>query len=694
MAANSSIQLSGLDFDSIKNNLKGFLQSQNTFKDYNFEGSGLSVLLDVLAYNTQYNAFYLNMVANEMFLDTALQRSSVVSHAKLLNYTPKSATAPTAFVNMTVTNVFGSSFTVPSYTSFLSEPIDGINYNFVTTQSTTVNTSNNTASFTNLEIRQGIPVSYSYTVSETANPTYTFELPDSGIDTNTIRVIVQESASNTAYNVFEKATNYLALDSTSEVYFLQEALNGNYQINFGDGILGKKLKDNNVVIIDYIITQGTASAGANNFVLMDDLTGTASNTVVTVTGYVAASQGGEKETLASIKYQAPKSYAAQGRAVTKEDYITAIQQNNIGLAFDAVNVWGGEENTTPVYGKVFVCLKPSGSYNLTNSQKQKLISDVIKPISIMTVDPVIVDPDYTYLKVNANVLYDPKKTTQTSADIQNIVKAVVSSFSTSTLNTFDSTFVASDLTAQIKSSNPSIIAAEVSIQVQKKFYPNLINPTNYTVDFGVPLERGILLSGITSTPSMIFRDLITPTSIVNGIYLEEEPTSTGGVETFHILNPGFGYQYPPTITIMGDGTGATAECTLDTNGAIRTITVTNAGSGYTSAIATITPVSTDTTGQLGAAAVILQGRFGNLRSYYSNNQNVKTIYNSSAGTVDYQSGIITLDSFNPININNDLGQLTISANPTTTIISSSYNKIITIDPFDPTAIVVNITAKA
>ena len=332
---------SDLDFNLIKDNLKKYLQSQDVLKDYNYEGSALSVLLDILAYNTQYNSYYLNMVANEMFLDTALQRSSVISHAKLLDYTPKSSIAPSAFVNLTVNQVNSSTLTVPKFTNFMSEAINGVNYNFVTTSSKTVNVANNVAYFDNLEIKQGTPVTLTFTVDSTTNPKYTFELPDPQIDTTSLVVAVQASSSNSSSVIYNLSSDYLILDNNSTVYFLQESLNGNYQIYFGDDVIGKKLSDGNIVFISYIVTKGTASAGANNFVLMESIGGYSTTTIYPL---VSATEGAEKESIESIKFQAPKSYAAQNRAVTKDDYITLIQQNNYGIALDAVNVWGGEEN--------------------------------------------------------------------------------------------------------------------------------------------------------------------------------------------------------------------------------------------------------------------------------------------------------------------------------------------------------------
>ena len=688
--ANSNIQITDLDFSTIKNNLKTYLKSQDTLKDYDYDGSALSVLLDVLSYNTQYNAYYLNMVANEMFLDTALVRNSVVSQAKLLGYTPRSAVAPQALINLRVNQVTDNILTLPKFTNFLSEAIDGIHYTFTTTDAYTVSVSNNQALFENVVIKQGNPASYSYLVDETNNPTFTFKLKDVNVDTSTLQVLVQESSSNTSYEIYNKASDYLTLSGNSLVYFLQEGLNGLYEIYFGNGILGKKLKNGNIIRLSYIITSGKSAEKANSFILMDSVSGYANNAIDSVS---PATQGYSKETISSIKFQAPKNYSAQGRAVTKEDYITAIQQNALGYSFDAVNVWGGQENNPPVYGQIFVSMKPSGGYNLTQTQKSRLIQDVIRPISVMTVEPTIVDPDYTYIKITANVYYDPKKTNSTASQIENNVRTAIYNIGLSNLNTFNSTFSSYLFNSAINNVDNSIITNEISIQLQKKFYPILSKPTTYTFYFGTPLEKGMFLSGINSSPSTQFRSIDNPAVIVPGVFIEEVPSSTGGVESISILNKGFGYQYTPTVTIAGDGSGASAVATINTDGTIKSITVTSSGNNYTSAIATITPASGDTTGKLGAATVTLQGQYGTLRTYYNNTQFVKTVLNTNAGTVDYVNGIVTLNSLSPVQVDNDLGQLTITANPTTTIISSTYNRIITIDPYDPNAIVVNVIAK-
>ena len=686
-SSNTNIKVADLDFNSIKTNFTTYLQSQDTFKDYNFQGSALSTLLDVLAYNTQYNAYYLNMVANEMFLDSALQRSSVVSQAKLLNYTPKSAIAPQAIINFTANGVIDTTFTLPRFTNFSSEAVAGVNYNFVTTDTVTVNVSSGTATLNNLVLKQGVPGTYTYAVDSTTNPTYTFEIPDANIDTTTIKVIVQQSSSNTAFENYSPAANFLTLTPSSLVYFLQEGLNGNYQIYFGDGVLGKQLSDNNLVVVSYISTKGIASVGANNFVLMDSIPTLSTHRITPV---VPAANGGSRESIDSIKYQAPKSYSAQNRAVSKEDYITIIQQNNLGVSFDAVNVWGGEQNIPPVFGQVFIALKPKGAYSLTDTQKQRLISEVIKPISVLTVEPTIVDPDYTYIKSTVNVVYDPKKTTLTANGITSSVKTAINTFATTNLNNFNSTFSSSDLILKIQNANQSIVTNEVNIQLQKKFYPNLSNATNYTFNFNVPIKKGVFLSGISSSPSMSYT---TSAGTYSDVFIEEVPSSTNGVDTISIINPGYGYQYAPNVSIIGDGTGATAISSINVNGTINSITITNSGNNYTTAYTTITPVSTDNTGRGAAAVVNLQGRYGTLRTYYNNTGQGKTILNTNIGTVDYAGGTITLKDFKPTQVNNPLGQLTLTVTPTTSIVSSTFNRIITVDPFDPNAILVNVTVK-
>ena len=686
--ANTGLQITNLDFGSIKSSLKNFLSQQDTLKDYNFDGSALSVLVDLLAYNTQYNAYYLNMVANEMFLDSSIQRSSVVSHAKLLNYTPKSAVAPKATVQIKVNNVTTPTLTLTKFAPFISEAIGDINYTFLTTDSTTVNVTANTATFNDVIISQGIAASYSYTYNSTTNPKQLFEIPDSAVDTSTLIVSVQESSTNTATQVYNLSDDYMALTPQSQVYFLEEGMKGKYQLYFGDGLIGKSLVNGNIVTLTYITTSGTLAYGANSFTSMSKIGGF-SNTVVT--SITSAIQGSDKETIASIKYTAPKAYAAQGRAVTKEDYIYLIQNNSTNLPIDSVSVWGGEENDPPVYGQIFCAVKPSGGYTLTPAQKQKLIYEVIKPISVLTVTPVVVDADYTYTKITTNVLYDAKKTTLTAAQIKTQVTNKINQFCASTLNTFNSVFKLPELISTIQTADTSIITNECSVRLQKKFYPTLNAKSTYILDFGVPLQRNYYNYGLNSSPDFSQSD---PSSLANtrkGVYFEEVPTTTGGVATINIVNQGFGYTKVPTVTITGDGLDASAYAVLAA-GRVISIVITNPGYNYTEAFVTITPQSGDSSGGLAYASPVLEGSEGVLRTYYYLN-NVKTILRNNAGTINYLTGKVTLTDFAPLTVNNDLGQFTISVVPNSTVISSTYNKIVAQDVFDPEAITVNVSVQ-
>ena len=686
-AANSGLQITNLDFSSIKSSLKTFLSQQDTLKDYNFDGSALSVLVDLLAYNTQYNAYYLNMIANEMFLDSAILRNSVVSHAKMLNYTPKSAVAPKATINLIVDDVTTSVLTLPKFTEFISEAIDGINYTFVTTDATTVNVTSNTATFNDILISQGIPSTYSYTVDTTSNPQQIFEIPDTNIDTSTLLVSVQESSSNLTFETYTQVSDYMSLTPTSKVYFLQEGMNSNYQIYFGDNILGKSLINGNIINITYISTNGTSAFGANSFAILSAVGGF-SNTVVNPV--LPASDGADRESINSIKFTAPKAYAAQGRAVTKEDYVYLIQNNSTNLPIDSVSVWGGEENDPPVYGQIFCAVKPSGGYTLTPTQKERLIEEVIKPISVLTVTPTIVDPDYTYVQLNTKVLYDPRLTTLNSGQIKQSVISAINTFSDNTLNTFNSTFKTPTLITTIQNADPSIITNETNIRIQKKFYPRLSSRTTYYLNFGVPLKRNYFNAGVNSYPDFSTADTAASNLIRTGVYFEEVPTTVGGVSSININNQGVGYTRPPLVSIVGDGQGATAYAVIAA-GRVVDIVVTDPGFNYTQATVVLTNAENDTTGTLAFATPVLEGSIGTLRTYYYSN-NVKVVLNSNAGSVDYTTGLVTLTDFSPLSINNPLGQFTVSAVPDSSIISSTYNRIIAIDEFDPESIIVTVIA--
>ena len=677
MAANTALDTSALDFDQIKSKLKTYLQSQDTFTDYDFEGSALSTLLNLLSYNTHYNAYYLNMVANEMFLDTAVKRSSVVSHAKLLNYTPISTKSSRATIDAVFYNVGTTSLTIPKYTVFASDAIDDINYYFVTAEEYVVsrNESNQTATFNDIQLIQGQKLTYNYTVNKTANPSLTFKLPDQTIDTTTLIVTVRTNVNSTDYVTYTLSDNILKLNEYSNVYFLQESLDGYYEIYFGDGILGKTLDNGNIVTVTYLSSKGTLSNGAQKFTLMQSV-GSYSSVIVTTS--VAAIGGAEKETIQSIKYNAPKHYSSKGRAVTKADYINILSNNNAVLPIEAINVWGSDEELHKSVGKIFIAIKPVGGYVITDTQKEKLMQEVIKPISVVTVQPEIVDVDYTYVYVQATLLFKYSQSLISQDILKSYAKEVIINFCNNTLNQFNSTFVLPDLTYAIKNTDSSVISVDAKISLTKKVDPILNAYNNLSFDFGIPLKRDSITGPITTSS---FSTLLPDsTSIASGAKIEGVPLILNTIDSITVKQAGSGYTSIPTVTIIGDGTGATATASI-VNGKVQEITVTKAGSGYTQAL-----VKIENGGGKGATAIAnLSGNSINLRSFYYSN-GVKTIIDDNIGTLNFITGVITIDNFLPIEVEDPLGSFTISVIPDTTIISSGRASIITLDPLDQAAI--------
>ena len=369
------LRVTELDFDTIKQNLKTFLNQQSEFTDYDFEGSGLSVLLDVLAYNTHYNAYYLNMVANESFLDTALLRDSVISHAKLLGYVPYSRKAPRANINFTVSSSSNTSATVtiPKGFRFLSNQIDGVSYGFVTLAETTVTKSNTSFIFLNLPIYEGQFVTYSSVYNQATNPKQIFTIPDDSVDTSTITVSVQPSSTNTASELYTLATSASEATTSSQVFYLQESKNGLYDVYFGNDVIGKSISDGSIVSISYLVTNGMVANKANNFVATGRLTDSLGNILsgFTINPVAEAAGGAERETVDEIKFSAPLQFTTQNRLVTYKDYESFIKKNY--PAVDSVSVWGGETETPPTYGVVHIALKPKTNYYLSDTEKQRII---------------------------------------------------------------------------------------------------------------------------------------------------------------------------------------------------------------------------------------------------------------------------------------------------------------------------------
>lgn len=678
--ANARLQITDLDFDTIKNNLKSYLQQQSEFSDYDFEGSGLSILLDVLAYNTHYNAYYLNMVANEAFMDTALLRDSVVSHAKTLGYIPFSYSAPRAIVNLTVTslNTTPGTLTIPRGTTFSSNLIDNISYNFITLDDVTVTKSGTNFYFENLELYEGKLVTYNFNYNQNSNPKSIFILPDTNIDTNTLYVTVTDNTGNTATQVYSQVTDILSVESTSLVYFLQESKNGNYEIYFGDDVVGKALIDGSSVNVNYLVTSGTVANAADGFV-PDTTIGGYSNVAIDVVS--VASGGAIRETVDSIKYSAASQYATQNRLVTLKDYETYIQSKYASI--DSLSVWGGEDEPTPVYGKVFISLKPKTNYYISELEKARIISEIINPKSIVSVQAEIRDPEYLYLLVNSSVQYDPRKTILSEDAIKTNIRTSILSYRDRVLNKFGASFVLSKLQDDIDQTDiNSIIGSETTVRVQRRFEPQLNSAASYTIKYNVPLHRGTITNKLTSTEFNVY----DTTGIERTAQFDEAPQSYTGISEIQVVNPGSGYTSAPTVTINGDGSNATAEAVI-VNGRIEKILVTTRGIEYTRATVTISGGN----GFGAEALAVVDAKIGTLRTIYYDTLAQRQIINAAAGTIYYDTGIVVINDIRFLSVSSTDGMIRMSIEADKGIIESTRNTIITIDEDDPISVVTTLT---
>ena len=469
------LDISELDFEAIKASLKRYLSNQAEFKDYDFEGSSLSILLDLLSYNTHYLAYNANFLANEMFLDTAQLRSSVASLAKLVGYTPNSARAPVADLKLVINDGTGASITVPAGTKFTSV-IDGINYSFVSVSDHVITPIDGVYTAQSINVYEGSYITYSYTVDST-DVDQRFLIPSDRADMNTIKVVVQNSSADTTTATYTKATSITELDSTSKVFFLQEAEDGQYEIYFGDGVIGKVLDDGNIVSISYVVTNKTEANGASSFTLSGSISGF---TDVTVTVNSDAQGGSEPETLDSVKFNTPNFYASQDRAVTIEDYKTKVKQ--LYANTQAVSAWGGEDAETPFYGRVYISILPTSGSNLTETTKANIVTN-LKKYSVASVTPVLIDPETTNILITSTVKYDEKKTTKSAETLKTDVTTVLTNYNTNTLQKFDSVFRHSKLIGLIDDTDESILSNVTTIRLRKSFVPTIGSSTKYTINF-------------------------------------------------------------------------------------------------------------------------------------------------------------------------------------------------------------------
>jgi hypothetical protein len=517
MAVNDTrLRVTELDFDEIKSNLKTYLKGQNQFKDYDFEGSGMNILLDTLAYNTHYMAFNANMVANEMFLDSASLRSSIVSHAKTLGYETTSSRAPIATINVSLSTTAPTK-TMPAGTAFTST-VDGTSYQFVTISDITASNSTGTSvPFDNVTVYEGTYVISKYVV-DTSDIDQRFILTDPRSDTSTLTVKVQTSETDTTTTTYTKATDITQLATTSTVYYLQEIETGRYEVYFGDGIVSQALSDGNIVQLQYVVTNKGESNGASSFSSPASIDGVSSISVTTVS---SATGGAEPESLQSIKLNAPLDYSSQGRAVTTKDYEVYVKK--LFPTTKSVSVWGGEDGSydtstgvseTPEFGKVFISIKSTTGVDLTSVQKTNLES-ALAPYKVASITPVVVDAETTSLILGITIMYDTSSTTYTGAQIESLVATTISNYSNNELETFNSPFRHSKVLGLIDNTDSSILNSVATVTMGKLFSPTLSSSTSYNLNFnnkfynptsgynaaggGVIASTGFYLNGVTTT---------------------------------------------------------------------------------------------------------------------------------------------------------------------------------------------------
>lgn len=587
--ASNKLTVSDLDFDNVKTNLKTFLQNQSEFQDYDFEGSGFAVLLDLLAYNTHYLGFNANMLANEMYLDSADVRKNVVSLAKMLGYTPTSAKAPTANIDITINNGTGATVTMAKGTVFTST-IGGTAYQFVTNAETTISPLEGVYKFSSVPIFEGTLTTFKYTV-DSNDPDQKFLIPSVNADVTTLKVTVQNSSSDTTTQVYTKVSGMTGLTSTSKVYFLQESDDGKFEVYFGDGIVGNALSDGNIVILEYVVTNKTAANGASSFALSGAIGGFSNVSISTVS---SAQGGSEPQTKESVRFNAPLQYSAQDRAVTTSDYETKVLE--LYPNAQAVSAWGGEDEETPVYGTVKISIKAASGSTLTNATKVDLVTQ-LKKFNVASVTPEIVDPETTSVLLTSQVKYDANATTKTSDTLKSNIITTLTNFNTNNLQKFDSVFRYSKVSKAIDDTDTSILSNITTLKIRKEFTPTLNSSTLYNIYFR------------------------------NALYNphNEHNKAAGGI----LESTGF--------KVDGDTTN---EMFLDDDGA------------------------------------------GNVRRYYIVS-GVRTYANNTQGTINYDTGQITLNSLNIASISNIRGSastvIELTVKPNSNDVVPVRNQIIEID---------------
>ena len=481
MAVKSSqVNITDLDFEDIAANLKEYLKGQKTLKDYDFEGSNISLLIDLLAYSSHVSAFNANMVASELFLDTAQIRKNVVSRAKEIGYTPTSATASMATIDLQVNNPLIGGETPTSLTLNRGHEFktifDGFNYPYVLLESKTISPLNGVYLFEDLEIYQGSMNSDIFLYNGQIQ-NQRFPLTEELVDTSSVTVTIESTGGSSS--AWSQSTDISSVDKNSKVWYVQENEQGQFEVYFGDGVISAEPLDGDKITISYLVTNKDHTNGATSFTMTDSIGGNADVTLINKT---ASSGGKDKESIESIRFAASKFYTSQNRLVTVDDYKSKLQTLYPGA--DSISVWGGEDNEPPQYGKIFIAIKPGQNVNKLTSSEKVLLKDKLKSLNMLTVRPELVDADIIDIIVNSNFKYNPRATTKTVSELETLVRAAIITHDSTYLSGFDSIFRHSVLARDIDSAESSILSNTTTVKLRKTLTPTLGQSKGYTVEFG------------------------------------------------------------------------------------------------------------------------------------------------------------------------------------------------------------------
>jgi hypothetical protein len=476
----SQVNITDLDFDDIASNLKEYLKGQSTLKDYNFEGSNISLLIDLLAYSSHVSAFNANMVASELFLDTAQIRKNVVSRAKEIGYTPTSATASMATIDLQVNNpLIGgevpTSLTLNRGHKFKTA-YDGLVFPYVLLESKTISPLDGIFKFENLKLYQGTMNSDIFAYNGQIQ-NQRFSLSEELVDTDSITVTVQSTGGGSSS--WAKSEDISGVDKDSKVWYVQENDQGLFEVYFGDGVISAEPLDGDTITISYLVTNATHTEGANIFTMSDSIGGNSDVTIITKT---ASSGGKDKEDIESIRFAASKFYTSQNRLVTVDDYKSKLQTLYPGA--DSISVWGGEDNNPPQYGKIFIAIKPSQNVNKLTSSEKTLLRDKMRRLNMLTVRPEIVDADVIEILVTCNFKFNPRATTKTVSELETLVRAAIITHDSTYLSGFDSIFRHSVLATDIDNAESSILSNITTVKLRKTISPTLGQSKGYEIEFG------------------------------------------------------------------------------------------------------------------------------------------------------------------------------------------------------------------